>query len=83
MNGTQRHWLARPATVRKLWFVFAAVLAATVLAEAFIASHPHFTLDGIFGFNAVYGFVACVVMVLVAKGLGALLKRHDGYYERD
>jgi hypothetical protein len=82
MNGAPRHRLARPDTVRKLWFVFAAILAATVLAEVFVTGHPHFPLEDIFGFNALYGFLACVGMVLVAKGLGVFLKRHAGYYER-
>jgi len=83
MNSAQKHWLARPGTVRTLRYVFAAILAATVAAEIFIPNHPHFTLEAVFGFNAVYGFVACVAMIVAAKGLGALLKRHDGYYERD
>jgi hypothetical protein len=83
MNGADKHWLTRPETVRKLWFVFAAILAATVAVEELVANHPHFALEGIFGFNAVYGFVACVAMILAAKGLGAFLKRHDGYYGRD
>ena len=44
----------------------------------------YFGPDGWFAFGAIYGFLACLAMVLVAKGLGYLLKRpHDYYREAD
>ena len=75
------HWLARPRTVSRLWFLFAAILAITVLAEFFIEPHPHFAVERIFAFNALYGFLACAALILVAKALGLLLKRRDTYYD--
>ena len=36
----------------------------------------------LFGFHAVYGFVACVVLVLAAKQLRRVLMRDENYYER-
>jgi hypothetical protein len=74
------HWLTRPATIRRLWILFIAVLAATVLAELLIHRHPVIGIDGLFGFNAWYGFGACVALVLAARLLGFALKRRDGYY---
>jgi hypothetical protein len=75
------YWLARPDTIRRLWMAFVAVLAALVLADLFVDQHPVFGLDGTFGFAAWYGFASCVALVLLAKGLGALLKRPDTYYD--
>lgn len=77
----QDHWLARPATIRKLWWIFAGVLAATVLAQLFVEVHGHFVVDGWLGFNAAYGFLTCVAMVVFAKFLGFLLKRPVDYYD--
>lgn len=77
------HWLDEPKNVKLLWRLFLVVLAATVLAELAIALHPHFEVEALFGFHAWYGFLACAAMILVAKGLGLLLKRHDAYYEAD
>ena len=74
------HWLARPATIRLLWRVFAGVLTLTVLAQAVIYVKGYFGVDGWFGFGAVHGFLACLAMVLVAKGLGFILKRDEDYY---
>lgn len=77
------HWLARPRTVRRLWQAFIAVLALTLLAELAIEAHPHFAVEGLFGFNALYGFLACAVLILVAKGIGLVVKRPDTYYDDD
>ena len=74
------HWLVRPATIRKLWYGFSAVLAVVVLAQVVIPVKGYFGVDGWFGFGAVYGFVACLLMVLVAKVLGVVLKRPQGYF---
>ena len=74
------HWLTRPATIKRLWFVFGVILAATVLAELWIPSEPHFEIERVFAFNALYGFLACAVMILAAKALGLWLKRPDTYY---
>ena len=77
------HWLTRPNTVRKLWLAFIAVLAATVLAELFVPHEAHFGVDGTFGFNAWYGFLACAALILIAKLAGLALKRPETYYDED
>lgn len=76
-------WLYRPESIRLLWIIFAVILAGTVLAQFFVHMHPHFEAESWFAFNAVYGFVACVAMVLFAKLLGLVLKRPDDYYGPD
>ena len=43
------HWLVRDSTIKRLWIVFAIVLAATVLMDLVIEHHPYFGLDGTFG----------------------------------
>jgi hypothetical protein len=75
------HWLTRPSTLRLLWIVFIAVLALTVAAESWFPGEPHFEIERLFGFNALYGFLVCAAMIVLAKGLGVLLKRRDTYYE--
>ncbi len=74
------HWLTRASTLRVIWIVFALVLAGTLMTEFFIQRDPHFDLEAWPGFNALYGFLACVAMILVAKGIGKLLKRPESYY---
>jgi hypothetical protein len=75
------HWLARASTIRLLWRAFLAVLALVVLAELLVEHEPRFTVEGIFGFGAWYGFLACAALILLARVLGLVLKRPDSYYE--
>lgn len=64
-----------------MWRMFIAVLAVTVLVEPVVQKHPHFELERFFGSYALYGFLACAALILIAKAMGALLKRPDGYYD--
>lgn len=75
------HWLVRPATIRGLWIGGIALLAGLVAAGGLVHGHAYFTLDGLFAFNAWYGFAACAAMVVAAKALGVFLKRKDSYYD--
>jgi hypothetical protein len=75
------HWLERPRTIRILWIVFAAILAVTVVVELVAHPHGYFFIDGTFGFNAWYGFAACVALIVAAKLLGILIKRPDDFYD--
>lgn len=79
----KKHWLDEPNNVRLLWRGFLVVLALTVVAGFLVDLHPHFEIEGLPGFNAAYGFITCLLMIVVAKGLGLLVKRPDNYYRED
>lgn len=81
-RDAQDHWLFRPDTIKKLWWLFIAILTVTVLCDLLVEHHPHFGIDGTFGFAAWFGFVSCVALVVFAKTLAAILKRQDTYYDR-
>lgn len=77
------HWLDDPDNVRKLWRGFLVVLVLTVAAGFVVDLHPHFEIEKWLGFNAAFGFLSCLLMIVVAKLIGFLLKRPDTYYARD
>ncbi len=76
------HWLDQPRNVKRLWRGFLVVLVLTVLAQLLVALHPHFAVEGVFGFAAWFGFGSCVLMIVFAKALALWLKRPDSYYGR-
>ena len=80
-NEAELHWLVRPSTIRKLWIWGIVLLAAIALLDVVLTPHPHFGIDGTFGFYSWYGFITCVAMVVGAKVLGIFLKRKDTYYD--
>lgn len=60
-----------------VWIVCALVL----LAEPLVHKHGDFAVEGWFGFHGLFGFVACVALVLAAKALRRILKRPADYYD--
>jgi sterol desaturase/sphingolipid hydroxylase (fatty acid hydroxylase superfamily) len=74
------HWLTRPSTIRRLWWLFSIVLAILVALQLVIKVKGYFGIDGWFGFGAAFGFLSCLLMVLFAKALGFVLKRPQSYY---
>ena len=77
------HWLDDQRNVKKLWRGFLVVLALTVIAGFFVDLHPHFEIESWFAFNAAYGFITCLLMIVGAKALGLFLKKPDSYYAQD
>ena len=82
-SGQDDAWLARPSSIRLLWWIFAAVLALSVAAQAFVKVKGYFDVDGWFAFGAIYGFLACFLMVVFAKVLGQVVKRGEDFYRVD
>ena len=76
----QEHFLTRPATIRRLWWLFSGLLIATLLLQFAFPVKGYFGVDGWFAFGALYGFLSCLLMVLIAKALGTVLKRPRNFY---
>ena len=72
----------RPDVKRKLWILLFVVCVLTVVPDFFIHKHPHFGFDGFIGFYAIFGFVACAVLILLSKVIGRVLKVKEDYYDR-
>jgi membrane protease YdiL (CAAX protease family) len=60
---------------------FIVILALTVLAGFLVQTHSHFEAERFFGIYALYGFLVCAALILVAKAIGLILKRPDTYYD--
>jgi hypothetical protein len=68
---------------RKLRRVSYVLLVLVVLVD-FLISHEgaHFAWEAVVGFGAVYGFISCVLIIVVSKMLGHYwLVRDEDYYE--
>ncbi len=76
------YWLDRPGSVDKVYWTVVAICAALFLGDAFYEKHPEFEMETVFGAYGLFGFVACVFLVLAAKELRKLVKRDEDYYDR-
>ena len=64
--------------MRRLFYALCIVLVGLELVVHRHAEHPW---EGLFAFHALYGFVACVALVLAAKRMRRVLMRREDYYE--
>jgi len=74
-------WLDRPGSVDWLIRALGAAAALTVLADFFYHKHVDYGFQSWPGFDAGFGFVSCVALVLAAKQLRRLLMRDEDYYD--
>ena len=82
MEQNKQHIFDKPRNVQRVLYALFASLIAILAAEPFIHKHPYFAWEKWPGFYAIFGFVACVLLVLAAKHiLRPLVKREEDYYD--
>ena len=64
--------------VRIIFYLFLLVL---LLADFFVPKHGHFAWEQAWAFYAAYGFIGCVALIFIAKGLRWLVRRREDYYD--
>ena len=68
---------------RILSWIVLVIMAMLVIADLLIEpAYIRYPWDGIGGVGAIYGFVSCVVIIVVSKALGyAFLYKPENYYD--
>lgn len=75
-------WFDHPRNIRRLRIGFYIVLVLLVIPDFFIHKHALFySVEAWPGFYALFGFVSCVIIIVVSKLLGFWLKRGEDYYD--
>ncbi len=74
------HFFDRPANVERLLKGFYAICILLALGDFVAHRHIGFDWERIPAFYALYGFVACVLLVLIAKQMRKILMRGEDYY---
>jgi len=75
------HLFDDPRNIRRAIHALYAVCAVSLLLDFAIHRHVDHPWEGVWGFYALYGFVACVILVLVAKELRKLVMRGEDFYD--
>ncbi len=78
----QPGFLDKAESVKKLLRVFYAICIGVLLFD--LVHHRHVThpWENLWGFYALFGFIACSVLVLAAKEMRKVVMRKEDYYER-
>jgi hypothetical protein len=63
------------------WIILALITVGSLIGQHF-ADHHHWW-DAIPGFYALYGFVGCILIVVISKWFGKkIVFREEDYYDR-
>ena len=79
----KQYWLDKPSNVKRLLVGLYLLCAGLLLTDALHHRHSILQMEDWFGFYSVYGFVACVILVLAAKEFRKLVARPKDYYENN
>jgi hypothetical protein len=80
--GERAYWLDSKANVDRLVRGFYVLCAFLFAIDVLVPKHGQFDIEHRLGFYAIFGFVACVALVLTAKVLRILIMRPEDYYDR-
>ncbi len=81
MGSGDERWLDRPGNANLIIRVLIGACAVTVVADLFFHKHGDYPFQGWMAFDAVFGFLAYVGLVTLAKGVRRLLMRDEDYYD--
>ena len=82
MEDKKHYWLDNKRNVTKVYWSVWVVCALLLLIEPALDKHGDLSFEHWFGFHGVFGFVACVGLVIAAKALRRILIRPEDYYDR-
>lgn len=73
----------KPENVSRLLRGFYLICAILFLLDFVLHRHISHSWENAPGFYALFGFIACVVLVLVAKEMRKVVMRKEDYYDVD
>jgi multisubunit Na+/H+ antiporter MnhB subunit len=81
MAAEREHIFDKPRNVRRLLYTLYGICTLLLAVDFLYHRHSRYAADDWTGFYAGFGFIACVLLVLVAKLLRRFLKRPENYYD--
>ena len=75
------HLFDNPTNLKRVLGIFYALSAGLLLVDLVFHRHVIHNWESLTGFYALYGFVACGLLVLLAKQLRKIVMRNESYYE--
>lgn len=83
MEKNKQHIFDNPRNIKRMLGVFFTLCAVLLLLDFVHHRHMIHPWEQVWGFYGIFGFVACVALVLIAKALRIVLMRPEDYYDAD
>ena len=81
MENEKKHIFDNPDNVKRVIYFLGGCCVLLLTLDFVIHRHVTHRWENLWGFYPVYGFVGCVILVLVAKWMRTFLMRPEDYYD--
>ena len=82
MKDEKQYFFDKPENIKKVLRVFYFLCAGLLAIDLIYHRHVLHSWENLFGFYGLFGFVGCVILVLVAKEMRKWLMRDENYYDK-
>lgn len=82
MEKQKSYFLDKKENVQRVLYGFYALCIALFLADFIIHRHVYHSWENIPAFYAIFGFIACVILVFGATQMRKILMRGEDYYDQ-
>lgn len=82
MKHEHKHLFDNPNNIKRVLHILYGCCALLVVLDFVIHRHISHQWENLWGFYPLYGFVGCVVLVIVATWMRKVLMRAEDYYEK-
>ena len=83
MINEKRYLFDNPQNVKRILYFLYGCCVLLFALDFVIHRHTSHSWETLRGFYAIYGFVSCVVLVMVAKWMRTFLMRPEDYYDHE
>lgn len=83
MDTEKKHFFDKPENVKRVLYALYTVCGLLLALDFIVHRHVYHSWEKLWGFYPLYGFIGCVLLVVVARGMRIFLMRAENYYEQD
>jgi len=81
MGNEEKHLFDDPKNIKRVLYILYGCCALLFALDFVIHRHVMHSWESLWGFYPLYGFVGCVILVLVATWMRSFLMRSEDYYD--
>lgn len=83
MENEKKYLFDNPQNIKRILYFLYGCCTLLFILDFVIHRHTANSWENLWGFYAIYGFVSCVALVLIAKWMRTFLMRPEDYYDNE
>lgn len=83
MNTEKTYFFDKPQNVKYVLYALYTICGLLLALDFVVHRHIYHSWENLWGFYPLYGFVGCVLLVVIAKWMRTFLMRGEQYYEQE